>query len=63
MAKKPLPFKQTDITRAVKGALAAGLKIRSCKIDRHGNIEVLAGEPLPETDNGTGNPWDKALAS
>ena len=54
MAPRPSTFRQTDITKAVKGAQAGGVEVAKVEIDRTGKIVVfttkaaLAGEP--ETD-------------
>lgn len=42
MANRPAPFKQVDVTRAIKGAVAAGLDVGGFKIDvRTGDIVVF----------------------
>ena len=38
----PAPFKQIDVTRAIKGARAAEMEIGAAYIDRDGNILLLA---------------------
>jgi transcription antitermination factor NusA-like protein len=45
MARGPLSFKQSDLTRAIKGALAAGLRVRSVEIDKDGKIVVVTVKP------------------
>jgi hypothetical protein len=47
MARTPSTFKQGDVTRAVKGAIAAGLDIARVEIDRHGKIviQLVNGRP------------------
>jgi hypothetical protein len=40
MARAPSTFKQCDVTRAVKGAIAAGLDIARVEIDRTGKIVI-----------------------
>lgn len=48
MANTPAPFKQVDVTRAIKGATAANMDVGAAYIDREGNILVLAkGEAIP----------------
>ena len=37
-------FRQSDVTRAVRGALAAGLVVRSVKIDYLGQITISTVE-------------------
>ena len=59
MANRPAKFKQVDVTRAVKGAVAAGLAVGGFKIDpRTGEIVVwCAGSGANET----ANPCDRLL--
>lgn len=40
MARIPPTFKQADVTKAVKGAIAAGLDIARVEIDRSGKIVI-----------------------
>jgi hypothetical protein len=57
MSKGPRAFRQRDLTRALKAAIAAGITPISAMIDREGNIVLgFAGEP-PVNGNG----WDIAL--
>jgi hypothetical protein len=51
-------FKQTDVTRALRGALAAGLSPSAYRIDWDGGIIVMFGNQ--ETIK-TNNPWDEEL--
>ena len=54
MPRTAAPFKQIDVTRAVKGTLAAGLLVAHMEINRDGNIIIVV-------DNGshsTVNDWD-----
>lgn len=44
MAHPRAAFKQVDVTRAAKGALAAGLEVGRIEIDRDGRIVVVAGK-------------------
>jgi hypothetical protein len=44
MARAPSTFKQGDITRAVKGAFAAGAQLVRVEMDRDGRIVVIAGK-------------------
>ena len=39
------PFKQIDVTRALKGAKAAGMDVAKVEIDKDGRIVVIIGEP------------------
>ena len=46
-------FKQTDVTRAIKAAEAAGKEVARVEIDRDGKIVIVVGKqemPKVETD-------------
>ena len=51
-------FRQSDLTRALKGAEAAGVKIRRLEIDPDGRLVLLVGGADAEVGQGR-NPWDK----
>lgn len=42
MANRPAPFKQADVTRAVKGFLASGLPVGAARIEKDGTIVILS---------------------
>jgi hypothetical protein len=44
MARAPSTFKQSDVTRAVKGAFAAGAQSVRVEVDKDGRIVVVAGK-------------------
>jgi hypothetical protein len=53
-------FKQSDITRALKGAQAAGMAVDRVEIGNDGRIVLSTGlAASPEASND--NPWDKVL--
>lgn len=52
-------FREADVSRAIKGALKAGLPVLRVEIDRDGKIVVLIGEPHPA--NRSRNEWDEVL--
>ena len=43
MSRAPSSFRQSDVTRAVKGAVAAGATVSRIEIDKDGKIVVLIG--------------------
>jgi hypothetical protein len=43
MSRGPHHFRQGDVTRALKGAAAAGIDVCRVEIDRDGKIIVVAG--------------------
>lgn len=51
-------FKQADVTRAVKGVQAAGMRIGRVEIDRAGNIVILSERSAPALK---ANEWDEVL--
>lgn len=52
MTRRALPFRQAEVTRAVKGALAAGLEIGrvECGLDGRIIITTTKGTALPVQD-------------
>jgi hypothetical protein len=53
MARAPSPFRQADVTRAVKAVVAAGVGIARVEIDKSGKIVIVTGtpqEPAPQDD-------------
>lgn len=44
VSRVPPTFRQSDVTRAVKAALAAGVRIERIEIDKDGKIVVVVGE-------------------
>jgi len=69
MARGLCNFKQRDLTRAIRGAVAAGQTVERASIDQDGRImldfaiNVSGGGHEPANDEQGGNLWDKALAS
>ena len=57
MARARLAFKQTDVTRALRAASAAGQPVQRFEIDREGKIVVFVGKP-EHRDDAEGNDWD-----
>lgn len=63
MARQPARFKTSDITRAFKGALAAGVECPRVEVDPNGRIVVLVDRPTAPTpsESEVVNPWDEAV--
>lgn len=60
MARGPCTFKQQDVTRALRAAVAAGIDVQRIEIDRDGKIIVVTGKPQEVADEGRGeNEWDR----
>lgn len=51
MANPRAAFKQADVTRAIKGALAAGFEPGEFRIAPDGTIQVLRAGTLSAADN------------
>lgn len=51
-------FTQSDVTRAIKGAQAAGLDLARVEIDRQTGLIVIVPDGKA---SGAVNPWDEAL--
>ncbi|GGD42461.1 hypothetical protein [Aureimonas glaciei] len=54
MTNRAVPFRQADVTRALKGAKAAGMPVVRVEIDRDGKIVLLTAAVQD-----TLNPFDK----
>jgi hypothetical protein len=48
--RSPLPFKQTDLLRAIRTFQKAGLPIARAEIDRDGKIVIVTGSNSEPTD-------------
>ena len=50
MTRGPCTFKQQDVTRAVKGAVAAGMPIAAIEVGKDGKIVIIAALPDKSSD-------------
>ena len=57
MGKSRSSFKQGDVTRAMRAALAAGQSVKRIEIDKDGRIVVVIGKPDADKDSPV-NEWD-----
>jgi hypothetical protein len=58
MSRGAQTFRETDVTKAVKGAIAAGIDIKRVEIDRDGKIVVVSVNPESHTSETDQNEWD-----
>lgn len=58
--RAPQIFRRTDLTRAIKGAIAAGIEIARAEIEPHtGKIVIVFGKSVA-SDTGATSEWDGA---
>lgn len=55
MSRGACTFRQSDLTKALKAAQAAGIKIARYEVDRDGKIVVISGKPDTDTAQDTAN--------
>lgn len=53
----PATFKKADVTRAVAGVLAAGMKVGRIEIAPDGKISIIPESVAANDDEGN-NPWE-----
>ena len=58
--RSPLPFKKTDLARAIKSAKDAGLPLDRVEIDPSGRIVMIAASVQQQTQAAGAAAWDKA---
>lgn len=57
MSRGPATFRQSDLRRAVKALLSAGVEVARVEIDRDGRIVMHTGKPQDQVTAET-NEWD-----
>jgi hypothetical protein len=53
MSRRPSTFKQSDVTRALKGVRAAGIEVFRVEIDVNGKLVVITSAPSPDAGKDT----------
>jgi len=62
VARAQLTFRQTDVTRAIRAAQAAGVSVGRVEIDKSGKIVIVAGSPANSNEPGDeSSEWDDVL--
>jgi formyltetrahydrofolate synthetase len=59
MSRGPCSFKQSDITKAVKAVVAAGVQVERVEVDKAGKIIIVTAiQPMELGENASRNEWD-----
>ena len=58
MSRGAQTFRQADLTKALKGAVAAGINVNRVEIDRAGKTVVVAGSAGQGVPPNDANEWD-----
>ncbi|WP_139315214.1 hypothetical protein [Mongoliimonas terrestris] len=63
MARRAVPFSQADVTRAVKGVIAAGIPRERIILVKTtpGGVELVLGSSSEDLKSGLVNEWDEVL--
>ena len=62
MSRGRCTFRQQDVTRAVRAAVAAGIEVQRIEIDKDGKIIVVTGKPLDPAVTAPQDDLDQELA-
>lgn len=62
MSNSRAPVKQSEITRAVRGVLAAGIQVGKVVVGPDGRVEIFPVGAVPAGEDGSANPCDVLLA-
>jgi hypothetical protein len=63
MSRRPPTFRQADVTRAVKAAKAAGIKVTRVEITKDGKIAIVTSEQVPADECDELDKWVKIHAN
>jgi DNA-binding MarR family transcriptional regulator len=63
MSRGQQTFKQSDVTRALKATVKAGIPVGRVEIDKDGRIVIVTARPEDAADarKSEKNEWDEAL--
>ena len=62
MSRGQQPFKQSDVTKAIKATVKAGIAVGRVEIDKNGKIVVVAATPQDaDREKQEKNEWDEVL--
>jgi hypothetical protein len=60
MSRRQAAFRQSDVTKALKAVIAAGLPVAGVKVSAQGEIEIVTGdERAQDSPAQGGNEWDR----
>jgi hypothetical protein len=59
MSRRPAAFRQLDVTRALRGTVAAGIEVQRIEIGPDGKIIVVTAKPAEAAADDGGNEWDR----
>jgi hypothetical protein len=59
--RRPSAFKKTDITRATRAVIAAGLSVERIDVLKDGGFAIIPGKP--KTQGELRNEWDEVLSN
>jgi hypothetical protein len=62
VSRAPATFRQSDLTRAIKGARAAGIDVARIEIGNDGKIVILPTQPGMALEIAQ-NEWDEVLGA
>jgi hypothetical protein len=61
--RRPSRFKKTDVTRATRAVIAAGLDVTRVDFQKDGGFAIITGKPGEDSNHEATNPWDEVLTN